>query len=79
MTTTKLSAAVTKSHPIGSMKVLDVVIIGGGLSGVLVSHGLQQQQQQAPVDWRLLEARNVLGSTTQTHCVECPQLSSFRL
>lgn len=61
--TTKLSAVVTKNHPMGSMKVLDVVIIGGGLSGVLVSHGLQQQQQQqqSPVDWRLLEARNVLG------------------
>lgn len=42
------------------MKLLDVIVIGGGLSGVLVSHGLQQQQQQQR-NWRLLEARPVLG------------------
>ena len=58
---TKFGSAVTNlSSSSSSMKVLDVVIIGGGLSGVLVSHGLQKQAQQA-VDWRLLEARKVLG------------------
>lgn len=39
------------------MKIFDVVVIGGGLSGVLVSHGLQQSTRE----WRLLEARSVLG------------------
>lgn len=64
---TKLTTAngrvITLSNP---MKLLDVIVIGGGLSGVLVSHGLQQQQlqttqQSSPLDWKLLEARPVLG------------------
>ena len=41
------------------IKVFDVIVIGGGLSGVLVSHGLQKQQPH--VDWQLLEARHTLG------------------
>eukprot|EP00977_Amphora_coffeiformis_P001660 scaffold310_cov168-Amphora_coffeaeformis.AAC.55 len=52
------------ANSVASMKLFDVVVIGGGLSGVLVSHGLQQQQQQQqqqPREWRLLEARSVLG------------------
>lgn len=61
----KVTTAATNSlvfSSSGSMKLLDVVVIGGGLSGVLVSHGLQKQQSQShPLDWRLLEARHVLG------------------
>jgi monoamine oxidase len=41
--------------PSGS--VLDVLIIGGGLSGLYVSQELQRQH----VDWSLLEARPILG------------------
>jgi monoamine oxidase len=52
-----VNAANTAVVAPATMKLLDVVVIGGGLSGVLVSHGLQQQQR----DWRLLEARPVLG------------------
>lgn len=38
-------------------KLLDVLIIGGGLSGLIVSQGVHRMQ----ADWRLLEARPVLG------------------
>jgi monoamine oxidase len=58
MSTTKaVKAANTAVVAPATMKVLDVIVVGAGLSGVLVSHGLQQQQR----DWRLLEARPVLG------------------
>ena len=40
-----------------SSKLLDVIIIGGGLSGMVVAHELQK----TPISWQLLEARTALG------------------
>ena len=40
-------------------KILDVLIVGGGLSGLLVGQGLARVNNNA--DWCLLEARPVLG------------------
>lgn len=39
--------------------LLDVLIVGGGLSGLMVAHELQQHSSR--LSWRLLEARSVLG------------------
>lgn len=55
-TAQSLSCKISSAAP-HKMKLFDVVVIGGGLSGVLVSRGLQQEQR----NWRLLEARPVLG------------------
>lgn len=46
-----------------SPKPYPVVIIGGGLSGLLVAHKLQPQEGIPPnnTNWRLLEARSSLG------------------
>ena len=41
-------------------KIWDVIVVGGGLSGLVLGHGLQQQAQPA-LEWKLLEARSVLG------------------
>jgi len=38
-------------------KVLDVVVVGGGLSGLLIAHGLRKTN----TDWILLDARDILG------------------
>jgi len=38
-------------------KLLDVLIIGGGLSGLLIAQGVQRMHAK----WRLLEARPILG------------------
>lgn len=40
-------------------KLLDVLIVGGGLSGLVVAHELTQHSSN--LSWRLLEARSVLG------------------
>ena len=40
-------------------KLLDVLIIGGGLSGLIVAHELQHQLPS--VNWNLLEAQPTLG------------------
>ncbi len=42
-------------------KVFDVVIIGGGLSGVIVAHELQKSLPSTSLSWNLIEARPVLG------------------
>ncbi|KAL7560753.1 hypothetical protein ACA910_005324 [Epithemia clementina (nom. ined.)] len=55
-----------------SQKIFDVIIVGGGLSGLVVGYGLDQlsllssssSTTTAPpvhVNWKLLEARSVLG------------------
>ena len=54
-----MSTKAASSTVIAPMKLFDVVIIGGGLSGVLVSHGLHKDHSHHT--WRLLEARHVLG------------------
>lgn len=41
--------------------LLDVLVIGGGLSGLVVSRGLQGRSAAANINWKLLEARSVLG------------------
>lgn len=41
-----------------SSRLLDVIIIGGGLSGLMVAH---ESQKTPLITWRLLEARPVLG------------------
>lgn len=43
-----------------SMKIFDAIIVGGGLSGVMVGHGLDNFESK-PIEWKLLEARSVLG------------------
>ena len=43
---------------ITQLKLLDVVIVGGGLSGLLVAQGVQRTHASS---WRLLEARPILG------------------
>ena len=57
-------------------KIWDVIVVGGGLSGLVLGHGLQQQAQPA-LEWKLLEARSVLGgrlanplSTTNTNTAD---------
>jgi protoporphyrinogen oxidase len=40
-------------------KVLDILIIGGGLSGVMLAHEIQRTLPSA--SWNLLEARPMLG------------------
>jgi len=53
--------------PTAAEAVRDVLIVGGGLSGLVVADGLQRLQQRQPhqnnrkKSWTLLEARNVLG------------------
>lgn len=43
-------------------KLLDVLIVGGGLSGMMVAHDIHNVlQPQTPLSWRLLEARKELG------------------
>jgi len=44
-------------------KIIDVVIIGGGLSGVFVAHGLHKSSlgTSPSFQWNLFEARSVLG------------------
>lgn len=49
-----------------SPKILDVLIVGGGLSGLLVGRGLHRWSpalaaNHSPPTWKLLEARPVLG------------------
>ena len=41
-------------------KILDVLIVGGGLSGMMVAHEIQRTLPSSVV-WKLLEARDVLG------------------
>jgi monoamine oxidase len=52
-----LTASNTKAT--AAPKLLDVLIIGGGLSGLMVAH--QIQQQLPSVSWKLLEAQPALG------------------
>lgn len=49
-------------------KVFDVVIIGGGLSGVMVAHELQKNLASPSFSWSLLEARPVLGGRLANDC-----------
>mmetsp|Transcript_18496 Transcript_18496/g.39938 ORF Transcript_18496/g.39938 Transcript_18496/m.39938 type:complete len:395 (-) Transcript_18496:1431-2615(-) len=48
-----------------TMKLYDVVVVGGGLSGVMVGHGLEKfaspSSSASPIDWKLLEATDRLG------------------
>lgn len=54
-----LSASNTKATA-ATPKLFDVLIIGGGLSGLMVAHQIHHQLA-APVSWKLLEAQPVLG------------------
>lgn len=53
-TVNMLPPEVTRRH---SSRLFDVIIIGGGLSGLTVAHELQK----TALSWRLLEARSVFG------------------
>jgi monoamine oxidase len=47
----------TSALSLSPPKLLDVLIVGGGLSGLIISQGVQRMH----ADWRLLEARPTLG------------------
>lgn len=49
-----------------AMKIFDVIVVGGGLSGLAVGQGLHKMSSAASsrsggIEWKLLEARPVLG------------------
>lgn len=52
-----IPASASTTSPVQSRRIFDVLIVGGGLSGLFVGHGLSRTL----ADWRLLEARSVLG------------------
>ena len=57
-----LSSAAPKPTIGSKPNFIDVLIIGGGLSGLMVAHEIQHSLASSPpLSWKLLEAREVLG------------------
>jgi cation diffusion facilitator CzcD-associated flavoprotein CzcO len=47
----------TSALSLSPPKLLDVLIVGGGLSGLIIGQGVERMH----ADWRLLEARLTMG------------------
>ena len=62
------SSVAAKRQEKAAIRIFDVIVVGGGLSGLMVGQGLQKMSTVSPitsspagVEWKLLEARPVLG------------------